>query len=199
MSKTKISLDQDYWDVRWRKGETGWDIGCASPALLHYASGIADKSLSILIPGCGNAYEAEVLAQMGFSDIHLLDISPSLTEKIRQRLAASKLAVHVHCGDFFQHKGAYDLILEQTFFCALNPSLRQQYAVQCHKLLKPGGRVAGLLFNCIFEQDGPPFGGTEEEYRRLFDQGFRVLEMTPCTLSIEPRKGRELFFVVEKI
>lgn len=191
-------LDQGYWDQRWQKGETGWDIGEASPALMEYAAQLPDKSQRILIPGCGNAYEAEALALMGFSNIHLLDISPTLTQQLRQRLAPYAEIIQVHCEDFFQHRGYYDLILEQTFFCALDPTLREAYVRHCHALLKPGGRLAGLLFNCRFEQEGPPFGGCEAEYRRLFEGLFSIITMELCAHSIEPRKGRELFFVVEK-
>jgi SAM-dependent methyltransferase len=198
MNHFKTSLDQHYWDQRWQKGETGWDIGQASPALMKYAAQITDKSQRILIPGCGNAYEAEALALMGFSDIHILDISPTLTQQLRQRLASYAEVIHIHCGDFFQHRGSYDLILEQTFFCALDPSLREAYVQQCHTLLRSGGRLAGLLFNCQFEQEGPPFGGCEAEYRKLFEGIFTIITMEPCAHSIEPRQGRELFFVVEK-
>lgn len=199
MQSSKISLDQSYWDQRWQKGETGWDIGQPSPALMAYAATLSDRTLRLLIPGCGNAHEAEALARMGFSDIHLLDISPTLTQQLRQRLRPYSEVIHIHCDDFFRHSGAYDLILEQTFFCALDPTLREAYVRQCHALLKPGGRLAGLLFNCTFDHEGPPFGGYEDEYRSLLGRLFNILTMEPSRLSIEPRKGRELFFVAEKV
>ena len=109
--------DQTFWDNRWKQGETGWDLKGVSPAIKLYIDSITDKSIRILIPGCGNAYEAEYLLAQGFN------IAPTLTEllsaKLKPFIEAGKLKVI--CGDFFEHQSTYDLILEQTFFCALNP------------------------------------------------------------------------------
>ena len=70
-------------------------------------------------------------------------------------------------GDFFEHEKSYDLIVEQTFFCAINPELREKYVLKC-KLLNPKGQLLGVLFNRKFE-GGPPFGGNVEHYEKLFN------------------------------
>jgi len=70
--------------------------------------------------------------------------------------------IQVLLGDFFNHKGEYDLIIEQTFFCALPPTMRQKYVWKMHELLAKDGILAGLLFNRKFEVS-PPFGGSQEE------------------------------------
>ena len=49
--------------------------------------------------------------------------------------------------NFFYHQGKYDLILEQTFFCALDPSLREKYVEKCYDLLNDDGKIAGVFFN----------------------------------------------------
>jgi thiopurine S-methyltransferase len=66
------------------------------------------------------------------------------------------------------------------------------------KLLKENGKLAGLLFNFPLTQEGPPFGGSKEEYLRLFEPNFNVKVMEPCHNSIKPREGRELFFILQK-
>ena len=43
------------------------------------------------------------------------------------------------CGDFFQLQEQYDLMIEQTFFCAIDPSLRKDYAKHTATILKPKG------------------------------------------------------------
>ena len=78
-------LNADFWNHRWKSGLTGWDIGYASPPLVEYMSQYEDKSVSILIPGCGNSYEAENLLSKGFDDITLIDISEELTNRLRER------------------------------------------------------------------------------------------------------------------
>lgn len=94
------------------------------------------------------------------------------------------------------HHERYDLVIEQTFFCALDPSLRTDYIRHLKDLLVPGGRMAGLLFGVAFEADGPPFGGSAEEYRELFEPHFDILRLESCADSIAPRAGSELFIEI---
>ncbi|WP_257091566.1 TPMT family class I SAM-dependent methyltransferase [Sphingobacterium sp. E70] len=82
-----LDLDKEYWDNRYKNRETGWDIGYASPALIEYAETVIPKEASILIPGCGNAYEAKALLDKGFKNITLLDIAPTLVNQVKKSLA----------------------------------------------------------------------------------------------------------------
>ena len=108
-------LDQSYWNDRWQKNETGWDTGQASPAITDYMAQYRDKNAAILIPGCGNAYEAEFLIAEGFTNITLIDIAPKAVEALKEKFA-NKPQINVLCEDFFNHQGSYDIIIEQTFF-----------------------------------------------------------------------------------
>lgn len=188
-------LDADYWSNRYLQQQTGWDIGHGSTPLVEYLQTLTDKNVSILIPGCGNAYEAEWLLQNGFNNVTVLDISPVLTAALEEKFKGQHITIIT--GNFFEHKGQYDLILEQTFFCALDPILRPNYVYQMHQLLKPGGKLVGVLFNKEFE-GGPPFGGSKEEYQTLFSKLLNIKKMEPCYNSIPPRKDAELFFSAGK-
>ena len=190
-------LNADFWNHRWKSGLTGWDIGYASPPLVEYMSQYEDKSVSILIPGCGNSYEAENLLSKGFDDITLIDISEELTNRLRERFKKAP-QIKVIYEDFFNHVGQYDLILEQTFFCAQILDRREEYVRHVASLLKKGGRLVGVLFNVDFGKEGPPFGGDENEYRKLFSGLFDIRVMSPCYNSIPPRAGSELFVVMVK-
>lgn len=188
-------LDAEYWSNRYLENKTGWDIGSSSTPLAEYISQLKDKSISILIPGCGNAYEAEVLLNEGFEHVTLLDISPVLTEELKKKF--EKQSLQIINADFFDHSREYDLILEQTFFCALDPLQRNDYVEKMYSLLNPGGKIAGVLFNRQFE-GGPPFGGSKEEYELLFSKKFSIKKMELCYNSIEARKDSELFFILQK-
>ncbi|MBY0478487.1 MAG: methyltransferase domain-containing protein [Chitinophagaceae bacterium] len=192
---TEQILDADWWSNRYLQQQTGWDIGYSSTPLQTYMNSVEDKNSAILIPGCGNSYEAEALLNAGFTNITLLDISPVLTAALKQKF--SNTTIEIITGDFFEHSGQYDLILEQTFFCALDPSHREAYVKHMFSLLKKTGRLAGVLFNRAFE-GGPPFGGSKELYEKLFNQSFTIKKMELCYNSIEPRSGTELFFILEK-
>jgi methyl halide transferase len=194
-----MQLNEKFWNERYISGNTGWDIGYISTPLKEYFDQLTNKSLRILIPGCGNAYEAGYLLNSGFKSVHVLDISEKLVADLKTKLSAwpGKGLEIIH-GDFFKHKGKYDLIIEQTFFCAINPSLRAEYAKKASELLDKGGKIAGLLFNTRFEKDGPPFGGSKEEYLEYFMPYFNIKVMEEAYNSIPPRKGKELFIILEK-
>ena len=185
-------LDAEYWRKRWQNGETGWDAGAPTTPLLAFFETLVDKDQSILIPGAGNAWEAEYLHANGFTHVNVLDLAPEALASFSQRNPDFP-PHHLHQQDFFEHEGSYDLIIEQTFFCALQPAMRHAYAEKMHKLLRPGARLVGLLFTVLSNTEGPPFGGTLDEYTSCFSPWFRSVTMLPCLNSIKPREGRELF------
>lgn len=185
-------MNKDYWNERYAAGQTGWDLGKASPPLEDYIKQLDNKDLKILLPGCGNGYEALLMAELGFTNLTVLDIAPLAVEKLQDKLQ-SYPSVRILCEDFFEHVDNYDLILEQTFFCALPPSMREQYVQKMAELLVPQGKLVGLLFASEFDKAGPPFGGTTEEYLALFSPYFIDAILEPCHNSIRPRQGNELF------
>ena len=194
----------EYWDDRYQQGNTGWDMGQVSPPLQAYFDQLTNKAISILIPGCGNAHEATYLLEKGFTSVTLVDISAVLIAKLYEKFRDPPYpGLTLIAADFFELSGGYDLIVEQTFFCALDPSERSRYVQKAYDLLRPGGRLAGLLFDRDFPSDrdlrgGPPFGGNQEEYRQLLEKRFVIKTLQPCYNSIAPRAGTELFFIAQK-
>ena len=194
---TRPEFDRNFWTDKYLQSETGWDMGGVSPPLKAYADQLSSRDAKILIPGAGNAYEAEYLFEQGFTGVHVLDIAAPPLRNLQERCQAFPQAQMMQ-GDFFAHSGQYDLILEQTFFCALHPGLRKDYAEKVHELLSPGGKLVGLLFDFPLEQTTPPFGGSAEEYRNTFSELFDIRVLQRCYNSIKPRAGRELFIIFEK-
>jgi SAM-dependent methyltransferase len=194
------TLNSNYWESRYNQGETGWDIGSAGKPIFNYLNQISNKDICVLIPGCGNAHEAEILLNLGFHHVTVLDYAPSPIREMEKKYAKEigEGRLKLVCEDFFAHQNTYDLIIEQTFFCALDIALRTKYASHMPLLLKPNGKLAGLLFNFPKTEEGPPFGGSKEEYLQLFEPSFKVKIMDLCYNSIKPREGRELFFILQK-
>ena len=185
-----MNLDSNYWDSRYQNHETGWDMGVVSPPLKSYIDQIPDRDIRILIPGAGNSYEAAYLAGQAFGDVTVIDFAPSLVEKLKEQFKYTR--IKVVCEDFFEHQGSYDLVLEQTFFCAIPPEKRPGYVKHMYSLIKPGGRLAGVLFDRTFPS-GPPFGGSKEEYETLFSPLFDIHTLQACYNSHPARQGCELF------
>jgi SAM-dependent methyltransferase len=191
------TIDKNYWQKRWENKQTGWDTGSITTPLKNYFDQLSNKNISILIPGCGNAYEAEYLFEQKFKNTYIIDIAPQALTSFSTRVPhfpASQLI----CDDFFNHKGQYDLIVEQTFFCALDPAQREAYIQKMHALLKPTGKLIGLLFNIPLNTEHPPFGGNKNEYEKQFSPYFNFKYFDLCYNSIKPRANNELFIVLEK-
>lgn len=194
-----LNLDAKYWNDRYLQNDFGWDIGYVSTPLKNYFDQLTNKDLFILIPGAGNSYEAEYLVNTGFKNVFVCDLAPEALQNLKKRCPAFK-AENLLLNDFFELKGqTFDLIIEQTFFCAINPALRQQYFTKMHSLLNPGGKLVGLLFNAPLNVDQPPFGGNKEEYTSYFKDLFSITTYETAYNSIQPREGRELFINLMKI
>lgn len=192
------NLTKEFWDDKYKANEMGWNIGAPSTPLKEYIDTISDKNIKILIPGCGNAYEAEYLFENGFKNVFVLDYSETAVNNFKTRLPNFPTN-NVICDDFFNHKGKYDLIIEQTFFCAISPNLRKSYVKQMFELLNPNGLLAGLFFNDEkLNLESPPFRFLKDEYIELFSKHFNFNKFEDCKNSIKPRAGRELFFIFEK-
>lgn len=189
-------LSKDYWNNRYETQETGWDLKTISPPLKAYIDQLSNKNLRILIPGCGSGHEAEYLLKQGFQDVTVIDIAPLAVEKMKSYLSDYQ-NIKIICADFFTHTGEYDLILEQTFFCALNPDLRTKYVQKMSELLSKNGKLVGLLFGVQFPKN-PPFGGSREEYLELFSNDFNINFIELCYNSVITRNGNELFFNFSK-
>jgi thiopurine S-methyltransferase len=193
---------KSYWDARYENHTTGWDIGYPSTPIKTYIDQLTDKNLKILIPGAGNAYEAEYLIQEGFSKVFVMDIAWKPLENFKNRnpLFPDDQLVHA---DFFEHFGKYDLIIEQTFFCSFEPTAanRSLYAEKCADLLRDNGKIAGVWFDIpLIEGDmvNRPFGGNKDEYLGYMSPYFDIKTFDKCINSIPPRADNEFFGIFIK-
>ncbi|KAL1515599.1 hypothetical protein AB1Y20_002219 [Prymnesium parvum] len=168
-----------HWESLWSSGlQPGqlFDVGGASPTLLgclsrgNYAP---RRGMKAFVPGCGRAYDALALAKHGFDEVVALDLSPTAVEAARDFVAASsdEAASKVRCetGDFFAHEAQYDFIWDCTFLCALDPTVREQWAARHRQLLTPEGVLASCVFPICDKEGGPPFALSPELVRGLLE------------------------------
>ncbi len=194
--------EENYWTTRYIDHSTGWDIGYPSTPLKEYIDQLTNKEIKILIPGAGNAYEAEYLLARGFNNVYVLDISALPLQSFAKRNPNFPKQNLIET-NFFEHQDEYDLILEQTFFCSFEPSTsnRNLYAKHCAELLNKNGKLVGLWFNIPLIKgniDERPFGGSKGEYENYLNPYFQTRIFEPCYNSIQPRAGQELFGIFIK-
>jgi SAM-dependent methyltransferase len=192
-----MPFDKKYWNKQYIQGKTVWDIGYVSTPLREYFDQLTNNELRILIPGCGNSYEAEYLIEHGFKNVFLIDWSEIALKNFKKKVHHIPDS-RIFCEDFFKHKGEYDLIVEQTFFSSIEPIQRTNYVKKVHELLSPRGKLMGLLFDDPLFDDHPPFGGSKAEYEKYFGQYFEFKVFETAYNSIKPRMGRELFILLVK-
>jgi SAM-dependent methyltransferase len=184
------------WEARYQEKNTPWDLQEATPEFVRLANeGWFPKKGKALVPGGGRGYDAIHLAKLGL-EVDLVDFAPSALTAALELAAQEKATVYAYRANFFDlpkigyHQKSYDVILEYTFFCAIDPSLREKYVESVTKLLKPKGLLVALFFPTLTDKEGPPFLVSKEEVEKLFAPYFEM-EFHQAMVSVNPRKDRE--------
>jgi methyl halide transferase len=193
-----MDLNENYWDSKYNEKTTGWDVGYITTPIKEYIDQIKNKKLKVLIPGGGNSYEAEYLHDQGFNNVFVVDIAKAPLLNLQKRVPEFP-SDHLIWKDFFKLDMDFDLILEQTFFCALEPGLRPDYVKKMYQLLRRNGKLVGLLFDDPMYTDHPPFGGNKGDYEILFKPYFEINIMGLSYNSVPERHGKELFIKLIKL
>ncbi|KAF9728907.1 hypothetical protein PMIN06_009392 [Paraphaeosphaeria minitans] len=142
------------------------------------------KRTRALVPGCGKGYDIALFAAHGY-DSYGLEISENAVKVSGEYLkkpgegplegeynvfdeVVGRGTMKCLLGDFFEDawlEGAgglgegFDVIYDNTFLCALHPSMRPQWAARMQQLLAPGGALICLEFPTHKppKSGGPPF------------------------------------------
>lgn len=181
----------DFWDTRFRNGVTPWDAGGVPALLGKWIRG--RKPCRVLIPGAGTGYEVRLFAELGH-DVLAIDFSDAAIEAAQRQLGA--LSGLVRKADFFALEGAFDLVYERAFLCALPRTRWPEWGRGMARLVRPGGELAGFFYIDDNER-GPPFGISREGLEGLLGRDFLLEETTsiPPDQSIPVFKGKEIWQV----
>lgn len=193
-----LELSPKYWNDRYLNNDFSWDIGYVSTPIKNYIDQLTDRSIRVLIPGAGNSYEAEYLFENGFKNVFICDYAAEPLKNFSERVPNFPKENLLHINFFDIKDQTFDLIIEQTFFCAINPSLRSNYFTKMKELLNDHGKLVGVMFNDVLNTDKPPFGGNQLQYYSYFKNLFKIKTFEKCYQSIPPRAGRELFLNLQK-
>jgi methyl halide transferase len=188
------------WQKHYDEDDLRWDLGEVSPPLRHFLENNPISKDRALVPGCGQGHEVVYLALNGFA-VTAIDYTKGATQKLARNLARSRVGAEVICANFFnlglEHKNRYNLMLEQTFFCAIHPTLRNRYVDLVSRVLKPGGFLVGVFYE-TGEEDGPPFNTTRAHILKHFSGPFLIEQLEKTNRSAERRQGKEWFAVLKR-
>ena len=191
---------RDDWQKHYEEDDLRWDLGETAPPFVRWWAGWSGGAGRAVVPGCGQGHEVIFLAARGW-EVTAVDFAPGAIQRLSARLKAEGREARLLNQDFFtldaSHDAFYDLLLEQTFFCAIHPGQRPRYVDTARRILKPGGRIVGLFYE-TGEAGGPPFDTRRADILEHFSGCFnvQVLEKTPH--SAERRRGKEWFAVLGK-
>jgi SAM-dependent methyltransferase len=195
------------WHNMWNAGllpGQAFDACGPSPALLKI---VEEQSIiqsgRCLVPGCGRAYDLAALCSESRYVLGV-DIAEQAVVAANEWLSQQNLPVGMYeakLQNFFDldQNDKFDLIYDYTFLCALDPTIRTDWATKMSDLVKPGGELITLIYP-IYPDDyertgGPPFRVSLRLLEELLlPVGFSCdyLDYLPKELSHRNRAGEEI-------
>ena len=192
----------DYWESSYQSGELGWDLGGSTPIFDHWIKN-QKVPLSICILGAGNGWDAVNIASKGHR-VTAIDFAQSAVKNMQTAANHNSLKIDIRCIDIFNlpqfYSNHFDVVLEYTCFCAIDPSRRREYLEMVKHILKTKGELVGLLFPIDKDplDGGPPFAVELEPTLELINKYLSLVKKEVSPLSIKQRAGREVFVIFRK-
>ncbi len=198
MSEKEYSRED--WQGHYDSNDLGWDLEQVAPPFIKLWQEEKLPLGKVLVPGCGRGHEVVFLAENGF-EVTAIDFSKGAVTYLEKTLRERNLNGRVLYQDFFDmdgsHDGYYDLVLEQTFFCAIPPRLRNDYVLNVARMLKSEGTLVGLFYHTD-QEGGPPYNTTREDIESFFSEKFEIQQLAKTPLSAEQRKDKEWLGILKK-
>jgi len=189
----------DYWERSYRSGEMGWDLGKSTPILNQWIKTCKDP-LTICVLGAGNGWDAVNFAKKGHL-ITAVDFAESAVKNMQAAARRSDLKMEILHMDIFElnliYSNKFDVVIEYTCFCAIDPSRRREYLEMVRHILKPKGELVGLLFPIDKDPSdgGPPYAVELDPTIKLISEYLSLIIREVPTMSIKAREGREIFVI----
>jgi SAM-dependent methyltransferase len=219
----EVASEPDWWNEIYQKGDMRWDNGGAHPLLDFLIPALKLTRCRVLVLGCGTGHDAAWWEKRGHI-VTAVDFSHEAIERARsihgERESMRWIeadVLNLPSGDSRFAPGNFDIIFENTLFCAIPPGERETLVRNWYRLLSRRGRLVGLV-PVMDKLAGPPFGTSEWEMRKRLLEPTSYLKSSaqaPAQASarrarfvsllwnreknsIEKWLGKELYFVVEK-
>lgn len=167
------------WRIRYVSGSTPWDLRRPHPELVTRLSELGPPG-RVVVPGAGRGHDARALADGGWSVV-AIELVPELESDLANAVGPAGSVV---IGDALAWGPTepVDLLFDHTFFCALPPRLRPDLGAWAAEVVRPGGRVASVVFPYGREPaaGGPPFGMSAGDLAAALGDRFELVEDVPA-------------------
>jgi len=184
-------MEKEFWEGLYQSGETRFDLQGPTIPLVDFLDGVSLKASRALVPGCGRGWDATGV-----------DFAPSAIRDGRAAAKKSGLESRAH----FEQADLFALALEpvelwweNTCYCAIEPSRRDEYAQVAARMIAPGGLLVFLVFPTDGRAGGPPFAIDPKELGSRFGGAFTIeSQSAPPRASTAARAGKELLAVLRR-
>ncbi len=185
-----------FWTGYYAQDNTPWDIGKVSPAISDTINQLKIQRSNILVLGCGLGHDAGWIADQG----HIVTGVDYSDEAIKKAKALYPKVNFIKADAFNlpeDFKDSFDLVIEHTLYCAINPAKRKDLIKSWLSCLRDDGHLLGVFF-VGHKPSGPPFATTEYELKKNLDKKLQLMYWTRWQSSVDIRQGTELMIYAQK-
>ncbi len=188
-----------FWSGLYREQRDGWELGRAAPPLARWFAAHSPSGRRALVVGCGRGHEARLLARAG-ANVTGIDFAAEAIADARALAEREGVPVDFRQRDLFElgrDPDRYDLAVEHTCFCAIDPARRDEYVAVIADVLAPGGELIALFW-AHGRPGGPPYTVDDAELRARFGARFEFLHVEIPRDSVALRAGTERLVQLRK-
>lgn len=198
-SQPEISKNEFWTDQYQKSDRPNWDLNEAANSFKDMLPRLKLPKSRVLVLGCGLGHDAALFAQAGHV-VTAVDFSELAIQKAKEKYGLFQNLQFI-VADVFnlpqEWNESFDLVVEHTLFCAIDPHRRKELISVWKKLLHEEGHIFSVFFT-MFKPSGPPFGLTEMDLRTFLKPSFQFLFWGRFRNSIPGRQGKELFVYAKK-
>ncbi len=205
----------EFWDAAYREERDGWDMGTPTPVFVDLLDryemdfrplggpdfSALDRPPRVLVPCSGRGHDALHFAERGW-DVTAVDFSVEPLQWLHAEKGRLGVELQLLQADMFPlgetYPAHFDMLLEYTCVCAIEPARRKEFLDFAAEVLRPGGLLLALLFPLDGRPGGPPFAIDPEEFKRDAERNFIFMHESIPETSVKPRRGKERLIVWKK-